>query len=92
MSLEHGHFDWFSCLVPVYGGEVAGCQPVANVSSQFLDRAVMEGFDGGFFDGAHHAFSLTFDLGVIGFGEPVLDTILPTDALEDVADPNAAIA
>ena len=31
MSLEHGPFDWFSCLVPVYGGEVAGCQPVANV-------------------------------------------------------------
>lgn len=52
----------------------------------------MEGFDDGFFDGAHHAFSLTVDLGVIGFGEPVLDTILPTDALEDVADPNAAIA
>lgn len=58
-------------------GEVVGNQPVPDMSAQFDDRAIVEGFDGRFLDGANHALSLTIGPGMIGFGKSMLDTVFP---------------
>lgn len=44
----------------------------------------MEGFDGRFLDGPHHAFGLAVGLGMVGFRQPILDAILLGDTTEDV--------
>lgn len=44
----------------------------------------MEGLDGGFLDGAVHAFGLAVCPRVVLLGEFVLDNLLITDAVEDV--------
>jgi hypothetical protein len=50
-------------------GKVVSDQPVADMAAQLVDRRVMERFDGGLLDGAHHPFGLTVGPWVIGFGE-----------------------
>src|SRR3546814_5231519 len=40
-------------------GKVVSDQPVADMAAQLVDRRVMERFDGGLLDGAHHPFGLT---------------------------------
>lgn len=43
-------------------------EPVADVSSQFVDRGIVKGFDGRFLDSAHHAFGLTVGPGMVRLG------------------------
>src|SRR3546814_12544954 len=50
-------------------GKVVSDQPVADMAAQLVDRRVMERFDGGLLDGAHHPFGLTVCPWVIGVGE-----------------------
>ena len=58
------------------------------MAAQFVDRRVMEGFDGGLLDSAHHPFGLAVGPWVIGLGEPMLDAVCLADAAEDMADPS----
>ena len=69
-------------------GEVVSDEPVADMAAQFIDRRVMEGFDGGLLDGAHHPFGLAVGPWVIGLGEAMLDAVLLADTAEDMADPS----
>lgn len=56
------------------------------MASQFVDRSIVEGFDGCVLDGSHHAFGLALGPRTVGFGQPMLDSVFPTDATEDVRE------
>jgi hypothetical protein len=47
-----------------------------------LPIVVVVAVDGNFFDGSVHPFDLTVGPGMVGFGEPVIDTVSVTDAVE----------
>ena len=68
-------------------GEIIGRQPVSNVASEFIDRRIVEGFDGCFLDGSDHAFGLAVGPRVIRLGQPMLDAVSRAGAAEDMADP-----
>ena len=67
-------------------GKVVGYQPVTDVPRQLGDGRVVEGFDGRFLDGPHHAFGLAIGPGMVGFGQPMRDAILLGDTPEDVRE------
>ena len=59
---------------------------VYEVRSQLVVTVVMKAFDGGLFDRAVHPFDLTIGPGMVGLGQPVLDSASPR-LLEPVAQP-----
>src|SRR5829696_628544 len=65
-------------------GEVVGCDERQHVSLEALQIRVVEHFDRGVLDRAVHPLSLSVGPWVVGFGEPVLDAVLPADPVEDV--------
>ena len=62
------------------------------MAAQLVDRGIVEGFDGGLLDGAHHPLGLAVGPGMIGLGEPVLDAVCLADAAEDMAHPSRRTA
>jgi hypothetical protein len=67
-------------------GVVVGQQPISDAAPQVVDRGVVEGANGGVFDGSDHSFSLAVGPWMIGLGEPVLDAVLGASPSEDMSD------
>ena len=55
-----------------------------DVSLEAIEVWIVERLDGGFLDGAVHAFGLAVGSRMVGFGQSVLDVMLVVDAIEDV--------
>lgn len=54
-------------------GEVVGIEECVEMLSELIVMEVVVGADGGFFDGAVHAFDLAVGPRMVGFGEAVVD-------------------
>ena len=65
-------------------GEVVGSQKVGQVPFELVVGVVEEAFDGGFLDGAIHAFDLPVGPGMVGFGKAVFDSVKMAGAVEGV--------
>lgn len=63
---------------------VVGVHEQVRVRPELLVAVVMVSFDGCVLDGAVHPLDLTIGPGVVHLGQPVLDTVLIADAIEDV--------
>src|SRR5215204_767551 len=66
-------------------GEVVGGHEGEDVGLEAFQLLVVEGLHGGVLDGPVHALGLAVGPGMVGFGEPVLDAVLPADAIEHMA-------
>ena len=53
--------------------------------TQFIERCIMKGPDGGLLDGSHHSLCLAISTWMVGLGEAVLDAELVTGFSERVA-------
>lgn len=62
------------------------------MTPQFDDRAIVEGFDGRFLNRSHHPLGLSVGPGMVGFGQPVLDAVFPTDPFEHMVEEAAILA
>ncbi len=67
-------------------GEVVSHQEGPDVFLEVLMGLVIELLDGGFFQGAVHAFDLAVGPGMVDPGEAVLDAVGHADAVEDVLE------
>jgi hypothetical protein len=89
----------FRLLCPAFADELVGCeapeglQPsaegvsrdeVGQVLAELIVVVVMEALDGRLLDRPVHPLDLTVRPGVLHLGEPVLDAVFATDAVEDV--------
>lgn len=74
----------FSVFEPT--AEIVGVDEVLKVPTQLFVTVVMEMLDGCVLDGSVHALDLSVGPRMIDLGEPVLDTVLVTDPIEDVVE------
>jgi len=65
-------------------GEVVSAQEGGEMLPQLVVVVVVVAFDGGLLEGPVHAFNLAVGPRVVGLGQPVLDAVLPADAIEQV--------
>jgi hypothetical protein len=65
-------------------GEVIGHQESLEMLFQMVMALVMVLFHGGVFERAVHAFHLAIRPGMVGFGQPMVDAILLTDAIKNM--------
>lgn len=68
-------------------GEVVGLDESQDVGPESVEVGVVEGLDGGLFDGSVHPLGLTIGSRMVGLGELVLDAMLAADVVEDMAHP-----
>lgn len=68
-------------------GEFVGDEPVLHMPAHLIDRGVVEGLDGRFLDGSHHAFGLAVGPWMVWLGQPMLDAVFLADAFEDMDQP-----
>jgi hypothetical protein len=80
-ELEWG--ETFERLEPA--GKIAGVYEVAQMSSQLVMAVVVVALDGCLFDGPVHSLHLTIDPRMVGFCQPMLDTMFPTDLAEAIS-------
>src|ERR671918_2353218 len=65
-------------------GEVIGHQEGLQMRFQVVMGLVVILFHGGVFERAVHPFHLSIRPGMVGFGEPMVDAILLTDAIKNM--------
>lgn len=68
--------------------EVVRGEPVAEITAQFPDRGVVEGFGCRVLDGSHHALGLLVGPEMVWLGQTVLDAVLLGHSSEDVREPS----
>ena len=66
-------------------GEVVGFEEVGQVRFELVVGVVKVSLDGGVFDGSIHALDLPVGPGVVGPGQPVLDSLKVADSVEGMA-------
>src|ERR1700754_77838 len=64
--------------------EVVGSDEVAEVGAQLLVGVIVVALHRSLFDGAVHTLDLSVRPGMIGFREPVIDTVRKTDPVKRV--------
>ena len=67
-------------------GEVVRSDEVQKVSPQLGVIVIVVSLDRRLLDGSVHSFDLAVGPRVLGLGEPMLDFVLPTDAVENVLE------
>lgn len=70
--------------------EVVGGDEGQDAGLEAFQVVVVAGFDGSIRDGAVYAFGQTVGPGVVRFGQPVLDAVGDTNAVEDMRSKEAA--
>src|SRR5258708_25237446 len=82
-------FVWFEAAKGLESpSEVVGCDEVRQVRFELFVGVIEEAFDGGFLDGAVHAFDLSVGPGMVGLGQTVADAMTKTGAIEGVSTPS----
>jgi hypothetical protein len=75
------------CLAELVGGHEG-----EDVGLEAFQVLVVEGLHGGVLDGPVHALGLAIGPRIVGFGEPVLDAVLPADAIEQGGGSGAVLS